>query len=183
MAVRDTSIENPVTGQRLIFATGETAGESRRIEGVFKPSRLRGVDHIHPDQAERFEVVDGRLGLRVSGRESVLEAGETADVPAGTPHSCWNAADGETRVVFEFQPWNDATERFYELYFGFAQEGKVDSEGKPKLLDVATVWREMGKHGALASPPLPLQRLLFSILAPIARLLGRKPPAYKRTAP
>ena len=175
-------IENPATGQRLTFlATArDTAGEVFRAEGAFPPGGFAGVAHIHPHQDEHFEVLAGRATFQVDGREQVLGAGETIDVPAGTRHTFGNAGDDEMRVLFEFRPALDSTDRFYEVYFGFAQEGRVDSKAMPGLLDIATVWPVVSEHAVLAKPPAWVQHLLFRLLAPVARVSGRRPPGCER---
>lgn len=51
-----------------------------------------GSDHVHPRQEERFEVLSGKLGLRVGGVERVLGEGEAITAPAGFAHAAWNAS-------------------------------------------------------------------------------------------
>jgi len=183
MASKGQTIENPVTGQRLTFlALGRATGDELfRAEGLFPPGGFAGVEHIHPHQDEHFAVKVGRAAFRVNGEEVVLSAGETLDVPAGAKHTFWNAGDDEMRVVFEFRPAPMSTGRFYELYFGFAQEGRVNAKAMPGLLDLATVWAETSKHAVLARPPAWLQHALLRTLAPVARAAGRKPPACEHT--
>ena len=182
MADRGDVISNPVTGQRLTFLTtaADTGGELFRAEGVFPPGGFAGVEHIHPRQHEHFEVTAGQAGFVVDGERRVLGAGEAIDVPTGTSHTFWNAGEQEMRVIFEFRPGLTCTERFYELYFGFAQEGRVNAKAMPGLLDIATVWQELAEHAVLAKPPAWLQRGLFRMLGPIARLAGRQAPACAR---
>lgn len=183
MTSKGETIENPVTGQRLTFlATGrDTGGELFRAEGLFSPGGFAGVEHIHPHQDERFEVHAGRAAFRVDGEEVMLGAGQTIDVPARTKHTFWNAGDDEMRVTFEFRPAPKSTERFYELYFGFAQEGRVNAKAMPGLLDLATVWAETSEHALLAKPPAWLQHTLLRTLAPVARAAGRREPTCEHT--
>lgn len=182
MADAGDVIENPATGQRLTFlATArDTAGEVFRAEGAFPPGGFAGVEHIHPHQDEHFEVLAGRAAFQVDGRERVLGAGETIDVPAATKHTFRNAGDDEMRVLFEFRPALDSTERFYELYFAFAQESRVNAKAMPGLLDIATVWPSVSEHAVLAKPPAWVQHLLFRVLAPIARVSGHRAPRCER---
>jgi len=183
MAVAGDVIENPATGQRLTFlATArDTAGVVFRAEGAFPPGGFAGVKHIHPHQDEHFEVLAGRAAFQVDRRENVLGAGETIDVPAGTRHTFASAGDEEMRVLFEFRPALDSIDRFYEVYFGFAQEGRVNAQAVPGLLDIAIVWASLSEHAVLARPPAWVQHLLFRMLAPIARLSGRVAPTCERT--
>jgi quercetin dioxygenase-like cupin family protein len=177
-------IENPVTGQRLTFlaTSRETAGEVFRAEGAFPPGGFAGVEHIHPKQDEHFEVLAGTAVFQVEGRELTLSAGETVDVPAGTRHTFANAGDDEMRVLVEFRPALDCTDLFYELYFGAAQEGRVNAKALPGLLDLAIGWPLVSDHAILPKPPAWVQHLIFLALRPIARIAGRKLPSCRRTS-
>jgi quercetin dioxygenase-like cupin family protein len=59
-------LENPVTGEILIFrrTSRETDGESVLVETIVRPDGFVASAHLHPHQTERFEVLEGRLGLR-----------------------------------------------------------------------------------------------------------------------
>lgn len=162
------TIENPVTGQRLTFLT---VGEADvfRAEGHFPPGGFAGVEHIHPFQDEHFEVLSGEAAFSVSGEEHVVGPTGTIDVPAGTRHTFRNAGVTDMRVRFEFRPGSSSTERFYELYFGFAQEGRVNAQALPGLIDIALIWPLVGDHAVLAKPDRRLQHALFWALRPLAR--------------
>lgn len=64
----------------------------------------------------------------VDGARHVLGPGDTIEVPRGTRHTFANAGAHEMRVRFEFRPALTSTERFYELYFAFAHEGRVNAK-------------------------------------------------------
>ncbi len=177
-------IENPVTGQRLIFqvTSADSDGELFAAEGIFSPGGFAGVPHVHPHQDERFEVLAGDAAFDVDGVRHVLGAGETIDVPRGTSHTFANAGAEGMRVRFEFYPALTSTDRFYELYFAFAQHGRVNAKGMPSLLDIATVWPITSQHAVLATPAPLIQHALFRVLGPIARITRRRPPECRRTA-
>lgn len=183
MANAGDVIHNPMTGQRQIFlATArDTDGEFFRAEGVFPPGGFAGVEHIHPHQDEHFEVLAGRAAFDVDGQRHVLGAGQQIDVPAGTRHTFANAGEQGMRVMAEFRPGLESTDRFYELYFGFAQQRRVNAKAMPGLLDIAIVWPLTSEHAVLAKPPAWVQHVLFRALAPIARLAGRRAPVCERT--
>lgn len=176
-------IHNPVTGQRLTYlvTARDTNGEVCRAEGAFPPGGFAGVQHIHPHQDEHFEVLAGLAAFDVNGQRHVLGAGETIDVPAGTRHTFANGGEDEMRVMAEFRPGLESTDRFYELYFGFAQQRRVNTKAMPGLLDIATVWPLTSEHAVLATPPAWVQHALFRALAPIARIANREPPTCERT--
>ena len=184
MAHAGDVIENPVTGQRLIFlvTSADSDGELFAAEGIFPPGGFAGVAHIHPHQDEHFEVLAGHALFHIDGARHVLGANNTIDVPRGTKHTFANAGEDEMRVRFEFRPALASTDRFYELYFAFAQQGSVNTKGMPALLDIATVWPVTSEHAVLATPPPVFQHALFRALAPIARIARRQPP-FCRPAP
>ena len=67
---------------RILESARETDDGSLRGE-YFATPRGYVPEHIHPGQEERFEVVSGTLGVRVGGRELVLNPGQSAVGPAG----------------------------------------------------------------------------------------------------
>ena len=184
MAHAGDVIENPVTGQRLIFlvTSADSDGELFAAEGVFSPGGFAGVPHVHPHQDERFVVLAGDAAFDIDGAHHVLGAGDTIDVPRGTAHTFANAGADEMRVRFEFYPALTSTERFYELYFAFAQQGRVNARAMPGLLDVATVWPVTSEHAVLATPSPFIQHALFRVLGPVARITGRQPPVCRRAS-
>jgi hypothetical protein len=66
---------------------------------------------------------------------------------------------------------------FFQTYCGFAQEGRADSNGSPPFLQIAVSHRHWDMY--LAAPPVAIQRTLFALLGPVARLLGYRP-RYER---
>ena len=88
MARAGDVLENPATGERLVFlqTAAETNGELLEYELTFVPSGFAVRDHLHPRQEERHEVLDGSLGIVVAGRERRLGPGDVEVVPPGTPH-------------------------------------------------------------------------------------------------
>src|SRR3712207_9582174 len=99
----DRTIENPVTGERFTFlATAEeTNGELLKVKAEI-PAGTPGVPlHYYLTFTEGFEVLAGRLDLRVGGDHLVLGRGESAMGPLGTAHHFLNG--GSKPPVFEAQ--------------------------------------------------------------------------------
>lgn len=174
MARPGNVLENPITGQRLLFrktAKG-TGGELLEVESIYtRASPSRPPVHYHPNQEERFEVLSGTLRVLLDGEERTLKVGEILTVPPGTPHEMWNVEEGETRVNWQTRPALK-TEEFFETVWGLAKDGKVDEKGVPNLLQVAVIAREYEDEFRLAKPPWPVQKALLAALVPIGRLLG-----------
>ena len=100
------SIENPVTGERLVFrqTSRETGGEAVVIETYVKPNGFVAAAHVHAAQEERFQVLRGSVGFKVGGKKLVAGPGQRLTVPAGTPHKFWNAGDETAHFVCEIRP-------------------------------------------------------------------------------
>ncbi len=165
---------NPVTGRRTVFrkTAKDTGGELLQVDWIGSPGWTTGPDHVHPIQEERFEVLSGRLGLRVDGTERVLGEGETLTAPAGSAHAAWNADDDTVHALVDFRPAL-RTEVAFETLAGLARDGKTNGAGAPKNpLLLALVLHEYEDEIYFVKPPLAVQRVVFGALAKVARLLG-----------
>jgi len=166
-------IENPVTGERVVIRIGteETGGEYLLVDLYVRPGGAVIGEHVHPAMEERFTVISGRIGFRLAGRETVAEPGVTVFVHCGVAHDWWNAGQEEALVRVVVKP----AARFEVMIknaFGLAQDGKVDKKGMPGLLQLAVFAQEFDDVAWFTHPPRALQRILFGLLAPIARVLG-----------
>lgn len=173
MAKSGQVLDNPATGQRIVFrrTSGETAGELLEVESVYTtPSPSRPPTHYHPAQEEIFRVLAGELHVVINGRRRTLKEGETLVITEGTRHGMW-AEEAGVRVNWQTRPALE-TETFFETTFGLASQGKTNEKGTPNLLQGAVIARAYSDVFRLASPPLAVQRLLFAVLAPVGRLLG-----------
>jgi quercetin dioxygenase-like cupin family protein len=99
-------------GMRLRFVTVEP--QELGMEASYSGEAGMPPAHLHPSQAEHFEILEGRLRAIVDGEERVYEEGESFDVPPGTPHQM--AAEGPTRTRWEVKPALRTAEFFERLY-------------------------------------------------------------------
>jgi quercetin dioxygenase-like cupin family protein len=80
--------------------------------------------HLHPSQAERFEVLEGKMQTVIDGADQAYEAGSAFEMPPGTPHQM--RADGPSRLRWEVRPalrTADFFERMYTAPPQSAEEG------------------------------------------------------------
>jgi quercetin dioxygenase-like cupin family protein len=174
MAKAGDELVNPVTGLRTVFrkTAQDTSGELLQVDWIGEPGWTTGPDHVHPLQEERFEVLSGRLGLRVEGVERVHGAGEVIVAPSGTTHAAWNAGDNKVHVLVHFRPAL-RTESAFETLAALARDGKTNRAGAPKNpLLLALILREYEDEIYFVRPPLFVQRVIFGALARVAHLLG-----------
>jgi quercetin dioxygenase-like cupin family protein len=182
MARVGETIENPVSGERITWreTAASSAGEVLAFDLELRPGAAVSAEHRHLQQEERFAVTAGTIGLSIAAAESRLEPGEEAVVPPGTAHHWWNDGDDLAVVRVELRPALE-TEVFFETLFGLARDGKTNSKGIPGLLQIAVAYADLGDScSRLVRPPVFVQRLVLTPLAPLGRLLGRRAsyPAY-----
>jgi quercetin dioxygenase-like cupin family protein len=172
------ALENPVTGEVLIFrrTSRETAGEEVLVETILRADGFVAAAHVHPYQTERFEVLEGRLGLRIGDRGLVAGPGEVTTVEPGTPHRFWNAGEGEARFLCAVRPALEF-ESLIETMFTLAAEGKTNRNGLPNPLRLAVIARSHFDTVRLPFPPAWMQRAALSVGSWLGRLLG-----YRATA-
>jgi len=170
------TLENPVTGEVLVFrrTSAETSGESVLVETTVRPGGFVAAAHVHPYQSERFEVVHGRLGLRIGDREVLAEPGDVVGVSPGTPHRFWNAGEGDARFVLEVCPAL-GFESLIETMFTLAARGKTNRKGLPNPLRLAVIAKAHFDTVRLPFPPVAVQRAALAVGAPVGRLLGYQP--------
>ena len=166
-------IENPVTGERLVFheTAAETGGARVVFETSVRPDGFVAAAHVHPLQAERFEVLAGTLGVRRGRERTELRAGEAVTIAPGTPHRFWNAGPDDVRFLCTVAPAL-GFERLIATMFGLAADGKTNQKGMPNLLRLAVVARAHFDDVRLPFPPALVQRLGLALGAPLGRLLG-----------
>ena len=111
---------------RLIQTGAETDGELLEMEATYGGTRDLPPAHLHPEQVEEFEVLDGTMRTIIDGVERRYEAGERFQVPAGTVHQM--TGDGPARTRWEVRPALRTAE-FFERLFG-ALSGQPGAEGE-----------------------------------------------------
>ena len=189
MAKRGDVLEHPVTRERITFlkTVEETNGEYALLDLRVKPHGFVAAPHVHPRLQETFEIRKGTFTFVIDGEKREVGSGEGATVQAGAPHAWWNSGDEEGVAVLEFRPALKA-EEFFETFFGLAEDGKVSPKtGLPNLLWLAVIFHSYRDFIYIAKPPLPVQRVIFTPLATVGRLLGYGVPylypySYARTA-
>lgn len=162
-----TVLENPVTRERIVLHPG--GPQVLRLEEQAPADMIRPPLHLHRSQQERFEVLQGEVTIRVRNELHVLGAGGCLVIEPGTPHTWWNSGAGELRMLAEFRPPGNM-QSFFETFCGFAQEGRANARGGPPFLQVAASARLWDSY--LGSPPVAIQRALFAVLGPVARMRG-----------
>ncbi|MET9364742.1 cupin domain-containing protein [Streptomyces sp. NPDC006632] len=167
---------NPRCRERVIIRTpaAETDGKRTIMDVYVQPGGAVSGAHTHPLSEERFTLVRGRVAFLVDGHEQVLDSpGQSVLIPPGAQHRWWNAGTEESRHVCELRGRADRFESLVlRQLFGLAQDGKTDARGMPHLLQQAVTTLEFQDVLRFTQPSWPVQRVLFGVLAPVARMLG-----------
>jgi len=106
MARQGDVLENPATGERLVFrrTAADSGGAVLAFDYFLPAGGSVPLAHVHPRQEERFEILSGRARIRVGRRLRRATAGESVLVPRGTVHRLWNEGGDELHAVVEFRP-------------------------------------------------------------------------------
>lgn len=177
-----------------VTTADETDGEFVRLELTVHPSpdaaradvdlpharwAADGVDeHVNPAVEERFGVLTGEYEVVIAEEEHRLGEGDGITVPGDVPHRHRNPSDRPSRIRYEARPARGMGD-VLESMFVLAQAGRTNRRGLPNPLQFAVI--QNAHPGLFYSTDLPIgvQKLLFTILAPLGRLAGYEP-SYSR---
>jgi mannose-6-phosphate isomerase-like protein (cupin superfamily) len=164
-----TMITSRKLGEQMTFVrtAEETSGALlEMIVGYHSATSWNGVPyHMHPNQDEHFEILEGSLTVDIAGTRRVYNAGEVFDVPRGVEHAMRNLGALPAQVRWQVRPALQ-TQQFFETTFGLADQGKLYHP-----LQFAVVARAYADVFRLTRLPL-IARLLVPVLALVGHALG-----------
>lgn len=175
-ATSEQRLVNAFNGETFVFSCNASDSTIARFDVVLTQGGSGGGNalvHVHPGASETFSVRSGRLAIVMGGVEHFAEAGQSITIPAGTPHHFRNADAGVTEATVTFSPAQQHL-RFFKNFATLVEKHPdwFSAKGDPHLLLIALVLHAYRGHLYLAGVPVVLQKLLFGILAPLARLRG-----------
>jgi quercetin dioxygenase-like cupin family protein len=176
--------ENRVTGEYAVVLRGsEDRGDGPGIAHLTaRPGAAVVGEHFHPFMIETFTVLKGTLDAKIAGKTMALKAGQSAVIQPGVAHDWWNSSKTEEAhvlVAVDAAPGAahvdpNRFEMLIGMLFGLANDGKVDRKGRPGPLQGALIAQEFADVIVFTNPPPAVQKAVFGVLAPLARLLGYK---------
>jgi mannose-6-phosphate isomerase-like protein (cupin superfamily) len=169
-------LRNAFNKETFIFSGRLDDPDVAKFDVVLEKSGSGGGNalvHVHPGADEHFMVKTGRIKVVIDGREHIVGPGERAIVPRGRPHYFANAGEGSAEVTIEFRPAQQHL-RFFANFASIAEKHPewFSAAGDPRLRLVALKFNTYRDHLYLAGIPAVVQKVLFALLAPIARLRG-----------
>lgn len=153
------TITNKLSGEIITFHKYgyETGGKSSEATLICKPGGGPPL-HYHTTYAEKFIAVKQPVQVNLGGKNIVIQPGEAADVPIGTPHRFYN--DTEVDVEFEGHvlPSHGGFEKSLAILFGLCNDDLADPMTKmPKSILHTAIIADMsdmrfpGFGGAIAN--------------------------------
>ncbi len=150
----------------------ETGGEYVEMEFVLPPGCVPPPPHVHRQQVEEYEVLEGQFDVVVDGAWRTLGPGERASVPVGSLHTFRNRSGGLVRVRNWHRPamrFEDFIERTYKTLSAAGVTRKRD----PRIaLYLSMIMLDFDETLA---PGRRRERLPMQALARIGRLLPAPP--------
>ena len=173
MAYTGQIIQNPVSGETIEFlkTSADTGGELLEFELTLTPDGHVPGAHVHPEQEERFHVLEGEMTFRLGARKIVAGPGETVTVPAGRVHKFANKSGAPVKARVEVVPALDM-EDLLTTTAELAIEGNTNRKGMPKPLHLALFVRRFEREVRAPFPPPAVVNALMAPLAAIGRLRG-----------
>ena len=177
MATSGQTIQNNIAGFRLqwLKTAADTNGAFVKCRMWLKPAAYMPVRHLHPRQAETFEIVKGHLKVECDSMKKVIATGSSFTVPNGKPHQWWNESDAdELEMIVTMTPaynWETQMEQVF---------GIMNAKGKLSFLQIMAMQKEYEMY--IAGPPVAIQKVMSTVLYPVAAIMGFKKfyPEYSR---
>lgn len=139
------------------------------LDGSLPPGSNGPPLHVHFREHEEIIVKAGTLGAQIGTDRVVVQAGETAVLPAGVRHRWWNAGDDLLENSGHAAPAVDL-DRYLQALFAVLN---ASPNGRPSIFYLAHVlWRHR-RTQRVAIPPAPIQKIVFPVLLSIGYLLGK----------
>ena len=164
-------IENPVTGERLVFheTSSETGGERVVFETIVQPGGFVAAAHFHPlpDRALRGARGHARDAPR-QGEGGASRRRDGRRRAAARRTSSGTRATTRSRFVCTVTPALQF-ERLIATMYSLAADGKTNKKGMPNPLRLAVIANHHFDDVRLPLIPQSLQKLALAMGAPAGR--------------
>jgi quercetin dioxygenase-like cupin family protein len=167
---RGRVIDNPISGERIVIqkSGADTGGRLLSFDLFLPPGGHVPAGHVHPEQEERFTVVEGQMRFRLGGRTVLSGPGDTVVITAGQAHWFGNAGPQVAHAHVEVRPAL-RMEELFEATEALSLTGRFPGTRLPRLSDLALVLLEYRRELAVPNLPPFLVTVLLSPLAWLAR--------------
>lgn len=153
---------------KVMRATADTGGEFVEMEFVLPSGCIPPPPHVHPEQVEEYEVLEGSFDVMVDGQWRTLEPGESASVPIGALHTFRNRSGAVVRV----RNWHRPAvrfEQFIERVHDTLKAAGIKRKRDPRAYFFLSM--VMLEFGDTLAPARSQERIPMQVLAWLGRLL------------
>ncbi len=172
----DREIYNPISGERIIIRqdAAQTGGRLLSFDLFLPPGGHVPARHVHPNQEERFTVLQGQMHFRVGRRRRKIVAGpgDTVVVPPGTTHWFGNRGQEVSLARVEARPALRLQEAF-EHTAAMEVVRRFPGLRTPRLSDLAVFLIEYQRELAVPDVPAWTVRTFLAPLAWVGRRRSR----------
>jgi mannose-6-phosphate isomerase-like protein (cupin superfamily) len=125
--------------------------------------------HMHRTFDETFLAMHTPVTFMVKGEVVVLAPGERITIPAGVPHKMFNDTDSPVSMQIIDLPVSFAV--YLLQMYGYMNESPDNTKMNRFLLQLSLISQYLDSNIS-EGPPVFVQKTLFFLLRPLARLLG-----------
>jgi hypothetical protein len=176
MAYRNKVIRNPKTGHEITFlhTAKDTAGQFLGMIATFQPQPQPELLYYLPQQTLEMDVLSGELTVLLNGQYRQLKAGEKLFIEANQPHVLWNRSTTPATINCRLRPALN-TEHLLETIAALAGVKTISRQPISRMLQAALTANCFSNVVRLTRWPFVCQKLVFTLLTPVAYLAGFKP--------
>ena len=149
--------------------TDATGGEYVEMEFVLPDGCVPPPPHVHPDQIESYEVIEGTFEVMVDGEWMSLSPGESASVPRGVMQTFRNRSAETVRVRNWHRPAKHF-EDFIERMHSALGEAGIRRRRDPRIFICLSA--VMLEYPETLIPARTRDRVPMELLALLGRILN-----------
>lgn len=131
--MNNRTYEHPKIGDKVTFikTAEETNGEYTLVE-VELIAGGGNLLHYHRAFSEKFEAIEGDLGVQAGKEKKVLQSGESYTVVPGIIHRFYNNTSDTIKFRVELRPGHQGFEKCIQIAYSLAKDGHIKKDGAPK---------------------------------------------------
>ena len=132
------------------------------------PGEAGPPTHIHPNQLETYDVLEGEAEFVLGGKTLIAKQGDKVEIPANTPHTFKNNTANWLRMQDTHLPALTFEEMMRELH-GLVKSGKIkDFTSFKSLIYLSMLWVKHKELQRSTQPPF----FVMQIMALAGKLMG-----------
>ena len=121
--MKQTTDLRKVFGVILSYESEQNPSGPFEMEMLVEPGAMSAI-HIHPQQEETYEVLEGELEINLNGSCRKAKAGDQVFIPPASKHAFKNSATQKARAINRHIP-GLRTREYFETLETLIKDGKV----------------------------------------------------------